>query len=244
MSSENSNLKIVNLLKKSNKEFIESELIPFLRIPSITSNNDGIQKAKNFILSYIKSFSSEIMELDNGLFIAYVNGNIKERMLIYMMYDTQPVNIRHEWISEPFGAKIKILPKPLDSLGECIIARGAYNSKTPLICFLNLIKILKVNDKLPISLTLLFDAQEEIGSPTLLKLIENNKKLFKDCSDAYYPSFKQDLAGKSVLKLGYKGILSLTIKLFTNNKEPHSSFSSMIPNPAVDLISLLNKIYA
>ena len=42
----------------------------------------------------------------------------------------------------------------------------------------------------------------------------------------------------------YKGILSITIKVFTDNKEPHSAFSSMVPNPAADLISLLNTIYS
>ena len=72
-----------------------------------------------------------------------------------MMYDTQPINKENEWISPPFGADIKVLPSPLDSLGDCIITRGAYNSKTPLMCFLNILKILKDNDNLPISLLLL-----------------------------------------------------------------------------------------
>jgi acetylornithine deacetylase/succinyl-diaminopimelate desuccinylase-like protein len=46
-----------------------------------------------------------------------------------------------------------------------------------------------------------------------------------------------------VIKLGYKGILSVNIRVSSQNKEPHSAFRAMIPNPAVDLISLLNTIY-
>ena len=43
---------------------------------------------------------------------------------------------------------------------------------------------------------------------------------------------------------GYKGIISITIKISSRNKEPHSAFSGMIPNPAADLVSLLNTIYS
>ncbi|GAI91408.1 unnamed protein product, partial [marine sediment metagenome] len=162
---------------------------------------------------------------------------------IYMMYDTQPINKGKEWIGNPFGAEIHNLPPPLDILGNCIIARGAYNSKTPLLCFLSVVKELKEKNELPLTLFLIFDGEEEIGSPSLSKILENNKETFKDCRGVYYPSTKQNISGKSVLKLGYKGILSVTIIVSSLNKEPHSAFSAMIPNPAVDLISLLNTIY-
>jgi len=236
-----------NLIKNSNVAFINEELRPFLKIPSNTLNRNGIIQAKNFITSYISGFCEEIKYYKgeiNPLILAKVNGNIEDTLLIYMMYDTQPVNKKDDWLSAPFGAEIKVLPPPLDFLGDCIIARGAYNSKTPLICFLNIVKLLKEKDILPLSLLLLFDGEEEMGSPTFLKLLENNKELFQSCIDVYYPSIKQDLSEKSILKLGYKGILSITIKIYSDNREPHSAFSAMIPNPASELISLLNRIYS
>ncbi|TFG02165.1 MAG: M20/M25/M40 family metallo-hydrolase [Promethearchaeota archaeon] len=244
MKSENSMQRHVNMINETHDGFIENELLPFLRIPSFTLNKKGINQAKEFLISYIRPFSDNIKEFEEGLIMADVSGSTESKLLIYMMYDTQPITKEKEWISEPFGAVIKTLPPPLDKLDKCVIARGAYNSKSPLMCFLNVIRILKEQDALPLSLKLLFDAQEEIGSPFLLELLKNKKELFKGCTDAYYPSMKQDLSGKSILKLGYKGILSLTIKVSSKNKEPHSAFSSMIPNPVRDLIQLLNKIYA
>jgi len=248
MEKANSDTRLIDLIKKSNDEFIENELRPFLKIPSNTLNREGIMRAKNHLLSYITDFSEEINEYDgeiNPLIIANVKGDLDESLLIYMMYDTQPISKEDEWISNPFGAEIKMLHPPLDNLGTCIIARGAYNSKTPLLSFLNIVKMLKKEKKLPISLILLFDGDEEKGSPSLLKFLENrnHKKIFKNCLDAYYPATKQDLSGKSVLKLGYKGILSITIKISSKNKEVHSAFSGMIPNPAADLVALLNTIY-
>ncbi|MHA1988061.1 MAG: M20/M25/M40 family metallo-hydrolase [Promethearchaeota archaeon] len=237
---------IENRIKTGNKKFIESDLQPFLRIPSNTLNKEGISKAKNFIISYISDFCEDLKEYQgeiNPLIIAKVKGKTKKSLLIYLMYDTQPINNEEEWIANPFGAEIGNLPPPLDTLGKCIIARGAYNSKSPLLCFLSVVKELKKKNELPLSLLLLFDGEEEIGSPSLLKILEDNKEIFKDCIDVYYPAAKQNISGKSVLKLGYKGILSSTIIVSSLNKEPHSAFSAMIPNPAVELVSLLNKIY-
>jgi len=235
------------LIRRTNEKFIKKDLIRFLKIPSYTSNREAIEEAKDFITSYISNFCEKIIEVEgetNPLLIAEVDGNIKDRLLIYMMYDTQPVNKEKEWIKNPFGAEITDLPEPLDRLGEVIIGRGTYNSKTPLLCFLNVVKLLKEEEKLPISLMILIDGEEELGSPTLLNTLKIKKNMFTACTDAYYPSIKQDLNGISVLKFGYKGILSLSIKASSTNSETHSAFSSMIPNPAQDLIFVLNSIYS
>ena len=124
MEKANSEKKIIDLIRNSNKEFIENELRPFLKIPSNTLNYEGIIRAKNYLISYITDFSKEIHEFKgeiNPLIIAKVQGEIKEALLIYMMYDTQPISQENEWISNPFGANIKTLPPPLDKFVICII---------------------------------------------------------------------------------------------------------------------------
>ncbi len=239
-------LETEQIINDSNKHFIEEELIPFLKIPSTTSNPEGISNARDFLKSYISNLSEKTIDVPgiiNPLTFSWIKGQSTDFLLIYMMYDTQPVHKSDKWIVDPFGGEITTLKNPLDILGDCIITRGAYNSKTPLMCFLNILKIMKQREELPISLLLAFDSEEEQGSPTLLRLLRTKKELFHDCIDAYYPAMKQELNGIAVLKLGYKGILSLTIKASTNNNEVHSSFGSMIPNPINDLISILNSIF-
>ncbi|NVM45926.1 MAG: M20/M25/M40 family metallo-hydrolase [Candidatus Lokiarchaeota archaeon] len=235
------------LIRNTNERFIKEDLTNFLKISSYTSNKEGIIEAKSFLTNYISNLCEEVIEIKgdmNPLLLAKVDGEIKEKLLIYGMYDTQPVSKEKDWLKKPFGAEIAEFPKPLDKLGKVIIARGAYNSKTPLLCFLNVVKLLKEQEKLPMSLLILIDGEEEQGSPTLLNTLKTKKNTFNECFDAYYPSLKQDLNGTSVLKLGYKGILSLNIKASSSNDESHSSFSSMIPNPAQDLIFVLNEIYS
>ncbi|MFW9772348.1 MAG: M20/M25/M40 family metallo-hydrolase [Promethearchaeota archaeon] len=247
MENDKDDEEIERLLTESNSRFIEEDLINFLKIPSNTLNKRGIEQTIEYIIKYLSPFCQKIEEIEgkiNPLVLAKIEGQSRTPLLIYMMYDTQPVNDASKWISNPFAAELRYLPEPLNVLGKCIISRGAYNSKTPLICFLNVIKILQEYEKLPISLILIFDGEEEVGSPTLINHLKTNKEVFKNCVSAYYPAAKQDLEGKAVLKLGYKGILSINIKLFSDNEETHSAYSSFIPNPAVELVSLINLIYS
>ena len=42
---------IEELITQTNKDFIQNELRPFLRIPSYTLNHKGIDSAKDFLIS-------------------------------------------------------------------------------------------------------------------------------------------------------------------------------------------------
>ncbi len=237
---------IRNQIQEENALFITNDLQEFLRIPSYSLNSNGIKQAKKFIINYISEFCEEINIFEhkiNPTIFTEVKGNRPEKLLIYMMYDTQPISKEKDWISPPFAAEISKLNPPLEKLGDCIIARGAYNSKTPLMTFLNVVKILKRENLLPISLILVFDGEEEIGSPTFREFLNQNRTKLKQCIDCYYPSAKQNLDKTPVIKMGYKGIISLSIKAYSENKEPHSAFSNIIANPARDLNIFLNKLY-
>ena len=54
------------------------------------------------------------------------------------MYDVQPAE-EPNWISPPFAAEIH----NLHSLGECVVARGAVNSKGALCGLFNALKTMK-----------------------------------------------------------------------------------------------------
>ena len=87
------------LIHRTNEKFIKEDLIRFLKIPSYTTNREAIKEAKDFITSYISNFCEKIIEIEgetNPLIIAEVDGDLKDRLLIYMMYDTQPVNKKKE----------------------------------------------------------------------------------------------------------------------------------------------------
>ena len=107
----NPETKFPEMIRNSNKDFIKDELRPFLKIPSNTLNHEGIMTAKNFLVSYVSKFSDKVDEFKgeiNPLIIAKVEGEIKESLLIYMMYDTQPISHAKEWISNHDHGKVGV----------------------------------------------------------------------------------------------------------------------------------------
>ena len=98
----NQSSKIEEIIRNDNKKFIEEDLTNFLKISSFTLNKEALIEAKDFIISYISDFCEDIKEIEgeiNPLLLAKVKGKIKGSLLIYMMYDTQPVNKENKWIS-------------------------------------------------------------------------------------------------------------------------------------------------
>ncbi len=68
----------------------------------------------------------------------------KRTVLIYGMYDVQPVE-GQDWPSAPFSAEIR----PHGANGPCIFARCACNSKGPLMAFLHAVAAWRAVDRLP-----------------------------------------------------------------------------------------------
>ena len=99
----------------------------FLRQKSVSATGNGIKETANIIRGFIEELGGDVeYEGDPAYPIVYgrVDRNKKNTLIIYGMYDVQPAE-ESNWISPPFEAKIHTLP----NLGECIVARGAVNSK-------------------------------------------------------------------------------------------------------------------
>ncbi len=92
--------------------------------------------------------------------------------LFYGHYDVQPVDPLHLWNDDPFDPKL--VPQPD---GETwITGRGASDDKGALMTFVEACRAWKaVNGGLPINVSMLFEGEEESGSPSLKPFLEANK---------------------------------------------------------------------
>ena len=107
----------------------------FLRQKSISATGEGIRETAHIVKDFIAEIggSAEFCgEEDFPIVYGKVDGANPKTLIIYGMYDVQPVE-ELEWSSPPFGAEIKNLP----GLGPCVIARGAVNSKGALAGLFN-----------------------------------------------------------------------------------------------------------
>ena len=133
----------------------------YLRQPSISTENLGIQKCAEMTAEMLRDLGADarLVPLKGGHPVVYghlTSRNSDRTLLVYGMYDVQPVDPLEAWDSPPFEARI---------VDGRIIARGAINTKGPLMAFIHAVhSIQAVTGDVPVNLIFLIDGEEELGS--------------------------------------------------------------------------------
>ena len=97
-------------------------------------------------------------------------------VLFYGHYDVQPVDPLALWEGDPFDARLRSRP---DGTKE-IFGRGSADDKGQLMTFVEACRAYKsVHGKLPCRVTILFEGEEESGSPSLKPFLAANAKELK-----------------------------------------------------------------
>ena len=95
-------------------------------------------------------------------------------VLFYGHYDVQPVDPLNLWRNPPFEPKLEAGPH-----GEEIVARGACDDKGQLMTFLEACRAFRQFGAPPCHITVLFEGEEETGSPSLPAFLAENAKELK-----------------------------------------------------------------
>jgi acetylornithine deacetylase/succinyl-diaminopimelate desuccinylase-like protein len=171
-------------------------------------------------------------------------------LAIYAHYDGQPVN-PSEWASPPFVPVLRDGPlekggkeEPLDSprLGPDwrIYARGAGDDKAPIIGVLAALDALHDLGIAPtVRLKLLFEGEEEAGSPHIAALLKDHKDLLAaDCwllCDGPVHQTRQ-----AQVFFGARGEADLDLTVYGPIRPLHSGhYGNWAPNPIATLSALL-----
>lgn len=216
----------------------------FLRTPSISYTGQGIRETAENVATLIRSLGGQASIVETaGHPVVYgeVMQDAPLTVLIYGMYDVMPVD-EDGWIAEPFGAEIHDLPE----FGECIICRGAVNTKGPLAAFFTAMQaITRVEGRLPFNLLFAIEGEEEMGSRHFPEFIRQYQKKLERADVVLFPFFDQDEAGVPSLTLGTKGLFYM--ELISQGGEwggpsdrgIHGSYNAWVKNPAWRLVRAL-----
>jgi acetylornithine deacetylase/succinyl-diaminopimelate desuccinylase-like protein len=216
----------------------------FLRQKSISATGEGIRETAQIVKDFITEIGGETQycgEEDFPIVFGKVNEGSQKTLIIYGMYDVQPVD-EHKWTSPPFGAEIKNLP----NLGPCVIARGAVNSKGALSGLFNALRSIREVDRLPLNLIFTIEGEEEIGSPHFESFIREHRNELKGIGAVDF-DFYEESKKEVTLHLGLKGIVYFDLLCRGGKKggpteSLHSSVSAWISSPVWRLIHALRTL--
>jgi acetylornithine deacetylase/succinyl-diaminopimelate desuccinylase-like protein len=211
-------------------------LLSFKSISTDSNFKSEIISCADWINNYLHSidFNSEVIETD-GHPCVYAERIVSDQVptvLFYTHYDVQPVDPIELWESPPFT--------PTERNGE-IYARGAIDDKGQLFYVLACLKGLK--DKLPhVNIKIIVEGEEEIGSKSLPKLLEDNKEKFKAdyllIADCGFHSLEHP-----AVTLGCRGMITMELSITESNTDLHSGEHGGIAyNPIHALVELLESL--
>jgi len=170
----------------------------------------------------------------------YFDAGAEKTLLVYMMYDVQPVN-PDDWDSPPFEANI------LDhEYGKVIMARGAVNQKGPERAFLNALEsIIAVTGTLPVNLMIAAEGEEELGSPHYPQIVDAYEARMRQADGVLFPMAVQRPDGNASMLLGVKGILYFELESRggawggPQTAEIHGSYKAIVDSPTLRLIQAI-----
>ena len=215
----------------------------FLRQKSISATGEGVAETAEVVQTRLEETGAKVWLYGRDecpIVLARYDGGHPRTLLIYGMYDVQPAE-EEGWISPPFDAGIVRLP----GFGDCVVARGAVNSKGALAGVMNVLLTMAQDDLMPMNLICVIEGEEEIGSPSMPSCIAEHEDLLRSADGVVDFDFSEDSRGKVSMHLGLKGIVYLDLVLEGGRKsgsqlaEVHSSVTAWIPSPVWRMIHAL-----
>jgi acetylornithine deacetylase/succinyl-diaminopimelate desuccinylase-like protein len=187
-----------------------SKIQEFVRQRSVSPTGEGIHDCASLLKRYFVDLGcheARIVDDDYISPIVYAKYDAKaeKTLLIYMMYDTMPADEAEGWQVPPFEGKIVEWPP----FKKVMMARGVYNTKGPLMAFINVCETIKtVAGELPVNLIFVAEGEEERGSVSLReKFVPTYAEELKQADAAFFPSMQQDATALTPVKGGSEGLI-------------------------------------
>lgn len=157
-------------------------------------------------------------------------------VLFYGHYDVQPVDPLNLWENDPFEPAIK----ELDGGRKVITGRGTSDDKGQLLTFVEACRAYKaVHGGLPVAITILFEGEEESGSPSLKPFLAANADELKAdyalvCDTGMWDTETPAIAA------ALRGLVGEEITITAADRDLHSGlFGGAAANPIHILVEIL-----
>ena len=202
-----------------------------LRFPSISADPayaDDVKACAAWIVEQLEALGFDNCQAIEtaGLPVVYGDwlhaGAGKPTVLVYAHYDVQPVDPLPLWHSEPFEGEIR---------AGNMYARGASDNKAGVWGNLKVFEaLLRANGTLPVNIKIMFEGEEESGSPSIEAFVEANKERLQ--ADLLLNCDGNLKADDPQLTYAGRGIVSAEVRVSGPGADIHSGlYGGLVQNP-------------
>ncbi|MEM8663554.1 MAG: dipeptidase [Pseudomonadota bacterium] len=222
-------------------------LFDLLRIPSISTDpayTRDCRRAAEWLAADLSSmgFSADVRPTTgHPMVFAHADGpQEKPSVLLYGHYDVQPVDPLDLWDEDPFAPRLVTRPDG----SKVIVARGACDDKGQLMSMVEALRAIKaVEGRLPAPVKVLFEGEEESGSPSLPAFVEEaGAELKADAVFVCDTGMWDDTTPAIALSL--RGLVAFDLTVRAANRDLHSGqFGGPARNPNHVLAKVLASLH-
>ncbi|WP_105424142.1 dipeptidase [Neorhizobium tomejilense] len=220
-----------------------ARLFDLIRIPSISTDpgyRDQCKAAAEWLSRDLASIGFEASvrpTTGHPMVVAHEKDAAGPHLLFYGHYDVQPVDPLALWTSDPFEPRLE----PLPNGDTAIVARGASDDKGQMMTFVEACRAWKaVTGRLPVQVSILFEGEEEAGSPSLAPFLDATAEELK--ADMVYvcDTDMWDRETPAVTTM-LRGLYSTEVEITCADRDLHSG---MFGNAARNALQVLSDVVA
>jgi acetylornithine deacetylase/succinyl-diaminopimelate desuccinylase-like protein len=245
---------------RSNREAaVINDFVELLSLPNVAVNVADMERNADHITGLLEARGFTTQRLNAGgspyIYAELNNPGAAETVLIYAHFDGQPV-LEENWAFPPFSPTL--LDAPLQDGGQPVdieqvkgsfdpewrlYGRSAGDDKMPIIALIHALDALAANSiDLTVNLKLLLDGEEERGSPTVGRIIDEHRDLF-DVDLLLFCDGPMHQSRQTQLVFGVRGSTTLDITTYGASRPLHSGhYGNWAPNPIMRLAYLLTSM--
>jgi len=179
----------------------------------------------------------------NGIPVPVVIGELKgpegaTTVLVYGHYDVQPPDPLELWETPPFEPTVRADGR--------VRARGAQDDKGQFFAFLcGVRELVRERGRLGVNVKFVLEGQEESGSGTLFRLLEDAAFRKRLAADVLLVSDTGAAAGlRPAIVAGLRGVCHFTVALSAANRDLHSGeYGGLAPNAAQGMAELVASLH-
>ncbi|MEK1886592.1 MAG: M20/M25/M40 family metallo-hydrolase [Phyllobacterium sp.] len=211
-------------------------LFELLRIKSISTDpaySAECRRAAEWLVADLKSIGFDASLRDtpgHPMVVAHHDGRSADapHVLFYGHYDVQPVDPLELWENDPFAPAIK----DAGNGRKILTGRGTSDDKGQLMTFVEACRAYKqVHGELPVKVTILFEGEEESGSPSLKPFLNAHKDELK-ADFALVCDTSMWNAETPAISVGLRGLVGENITVKAADRDLHSGmFGGVAANP-------------